>query len=125
MSSTTFPLQPDSLPHDEEDAGSQTTPESGPVSRATETTPSGKEAVQWKNVAETMGLLPAQIIAGRLQNEGIPARAWQESLGVVHGLTIGPLGTGYVSVPQEFVEQALEILDAEADDLDETEPDHP
>jgi hypothetical protein len=125
MSSTTFPLQPDSLPHDEEDVDSRPKPETAPVTRATETTPSGKETVQWENVAETMGLLPAQIIAGRLQNEGIPARAWQESLGVVHGLTIGPLGTGHVSVPREFVEQALEILDAEADDLDETEPDHP
>lgn len=78
--------------------------------------------MQWENVAETMGLLPAQIIAGRLQSEGIPARAWQESLGVVHGLTIGPLGTGFVSVPREYVETALDILaeDVEDPDADET-----
>ena len=79
-----------------------------------------------ENVAETMGLLPAQIIAGPLQSEGIPARAWQESLGAVHGLTIGPLGTGYVSVPQEYAAQARAILDEEETGyLDETYPDSP
>lgn len=75
-----------------------------------ETTPGGRESVKWEVVAETMGLLPAQIIAGRLQSEGLPARAWQESAGLVHGLTVGPLGTGYVSVPESVAEQAREIL---------------
>ncbi len=127
MSSTTFPLQPESLPHDEGDAVNRRhKSETTPGTQATETTPGGKESVQWENVAETMGLLPAQIIAGRLQSEGIPARAWQESLGAVHGLTIGPLGTGYVSVPQEYAAQARAILDEEETGyLDETYPDSP
>lgn len=83
-----------------------------------EKTPGGQDEVKWEVVAETMGLLPAQIIAGRLQSEGLPARAWQESAGLVHGLTIGPLGTGYVSVPESVAEQAREILnrDEEADE---------
>jgi hypothetical protein len=78
---------------------------------ATETTPAGRDPVHWEVVAETMGLLPAQIIAGRLQSEGIPARAWQESIGMVHGLYIGPMGTGYVSVPDDYADQATAILE--------------
>jgi hypothetical protein len=68
-------------------------------------------------VAETAGLAPAEIIAGRLQSEDIPARAWQEGAGQAFGLTIGLLGTGFVVVPEEYVDRAKEILDAE-DDFD-------
>lgn len=94
---------------------------------ATETTPAGREPVTWEIVAETMGLLPAQIIAGRLQSEGIPARAWQESIGMVHGLYVGPMGTGYVSVPDDYADQAVAILEAselaDDDDYDDDEDD--
>lgn len=72
------------------------------------------EQVKWEIVAETFGLLQAQIIAGRLQTEGIPARAWQESVGQVYGMTVGPMGTGFVSVPDNFVERVQEML---AEDL--------
>lgn len=72
---------------------------------------SGKnEEVRWQEVATTMGLTPAQVIVGRLRSEGIPARAWQEGAGQAVGLVVGPLGTGHVVVPEEFVEKALEIL---------------
>ena len=79
-------------------------------SRSKETTPKKRKAVQWKIVARTLGLTPATIIAGRLHAEGIPVRAWQEGAGQALGLTVGILGTGNVSVPEEFVEQALAIL---------------
>ncbi len=99
----------DSLPEDEESARS--------------TTPGGKEEVQWEVVAQMPGLLPARIVADRLRSEGIPVRFWQESVGQAFGMTVGPLGTGYVAVPEELAERALEILeenDAAAGKLDGT-----
>ena len=86
---------------------------------SSETTPGGDKETQWEVVRETMGLAPAEIIAQRLQAEGIPARAWQEGAGQAFGLTVGLLGTGYVVVPEPYVEQAREILDASDDDLEE------
>lgn len=78
--------------------------------------------VQWEEVATTDGLTQAQILAGRLQSEGIPARAWQESIGQSTGLVIGPLGTGHVLVPAAYVEQALSILaDVDEDIVEEDE----
>jgi hypothetical protein len=70
----------------------------------------GSGEIQWKVVARTAGLMPATIMAGRLQSENIPARAWQEGAGRALGLTIGILGTGYVAVPEEFVDKAQNIL---------------
>lgn len=72
----------------------------------------GEQEVRWEVVAETPGLLPARIIADRLQSEGIPAHAWQESVGQAYGMVFGPLGTGFVSVPESFVAAAQEILEA-------------
>ncbi|SRR5690606_21706554 len=115
MNSWTLPFEQSPLDgrNHEEDEGLVQAP-----AGSREKTPGGQDEVKWEVVAETMGLLPAQIIAGRLQSEGLPARAWQESAGLVHGLTIGPLGTGYVSVPESVAEQAREILnrDEEADE---------
>ena len=66
--------------------------------------------VSWKVVEKTAGLTPATIIADRLKTEGIPARAWQEGAGRAIGLTVGLLGTGYVVVPEEYVDEAEKIL---------------
>jgi len=99
----------DSLPEEEESVAS--------------TTPGGREEVQWEVVAQMPGLLPARIVAERLRSEGIPVRYWQESVGQAFGMTVGPLGTGYVAVPEALAEQALEILeadDAAAGKLDDT-----
>ena len=82
------------------------------------TSPGGQTEIQWKVVAETSGLTPATINVGRLKEEGIPARAWQEGAGQALGLTVGLLGTGYVVVPEEYEEEALAILD---NDFDEDE----
>jgi hypothetical protein len=64
----------------------------------------------WKVVEKTAGITPATIIANRLIYEGIPARARQEGAGQAIGLTVGLLGTGYVVVPEEFVDRAEKIL---------------
>jgi hypothetical protein len=78
--------------------------------------PQRQAAVRWVVIAETPGLLPAQIIADRLRSDGLPARAWQESIGQVYGIVTGPLGTGYVLVPAEYQAQALAVLETTADD---------
>jgi hypothetical protein len=73
--------------------------------------PGGYQEVKWEVVAQMPGITPATIVAGRLKAEGIPARVWQEGAGQALGLTVGLLGTGYVAVPQEYADQAMEILD--------------
>ena len=79
---------------------------------STDATPSGGQAViNWVVVAQTGGLMPAAILAGRLQTEGIPARYW--GVGDTFGLTVGILGTGNVAVPEEFADAALDILNDE------------
>ncbi|MCP4358130.1 MAG: hypothetical protein GY796_08970 [Chloroflexi bacterium] len=83
------------------------------------TTPGRQEEIKWKVVAEAPGITPATIIANRLHAEGIPARAWQEGAGQALGLTIGLLGTGHVAVPEEYEEQALDILNQDAEVFDE------
>lgn len=83
-----------------------------------ETTPGGSKETRWEVVSETMGKAPAEIIAQRLQAEGIPARAWQEGAGQAFGLTVGLLGTGYVVVPEPYAEKAREILEASDDDFE-------
>ena len=77
------------------------------------TSPGEQSEVRWEIVARMPGITPATILAGRLQAEGIPARAWQEGAGQALGLTVGLLGTGYVAVPEEYAEQAHEVLNTD------------
>jgi hypothetical protein len=91
---------------------------------AQETNPGEQKEIRWEIVARMPGITPATILAGRLQAEGIPVRAWQEGAGQALGLTVGLLGTGYVAVPEEYAAHALEILATDADwveDWDEEE----
>ncbi len=71
--------------------------------------------IKWEVVAKTFGLQEAQIIAGRLNANAIPVRAWQESAGGTIGLTVGLLGSGYVAVPEQYVDRALSLLEEEVD----------
>jgi len=79
------------------------------------------QQINWVVVEETMGITVAEIIAGRLQSEGIPARAWQEGAGGALGLIVGLLGTGHVVVPEEFADRARAILAADAAAMEEEE----
>jgi hypothetical protein len=87
---------------------------------AAEGMPGGDEPVRWEVIARVSGLTQAAILVGRLQAEGIPARAWQEGAGQALGLTVGLLGTGHVAVPAEYVAQAEALLDEEFE-VDEDE----
>lgn len=94
----------------------ETSTSSGPEKEGT----SGqRREVRWKEVATAAGITPAQILVGRLQSEGIPARAWQEGAGQATGLVVGLLGTAHVMVPEEFAEQAKAILEEGDDFIDE------
>ena len=100
-----------------------TTPSPRDQNSSDETTAGGKKEIRWEEVATTFGITPAQILVGRLQSEGIPARAWQESAGQATGLVVGLLGMGHVIVPEEYVEQALDILADVENDVDEEDED--
>jgi len=79
---------------------------------ANETTPGGQQEVRWVVVAEMPGLTPATIVAERLRLYGMPVRVWQESVGQAFGLAFGPMGTGYVAVPEQWAAEAQDILSA-------------
>jgi hypothetical protein len=85
--------------------------------------------VEWVKFWETPGSLAAEVIAGRLRADGIPAWVWQQGAGAAMGLTYGPLGRGHVMVPREELEHARKLMadglvpaesndDAPAEDLD-------
>jgi hypothetical protein len=46
-----------------------------------------------------------------LENEGIPVLLQYESAGIVYGLTVDGLGQVKILVPQEFAEEAAQILE--------------
>ena len=54
--------------------------------------------------------MEAQIIKGRLENEGIPALLSYESAGLVYGITINGLGEVKIMVPEHLAKEAKEIL---------------
>jgi hypothetical protein len=85
-----------------------------------ETTPGGEEVVKWVVIRTNISPGEAVVIRGRLESEGIPAVVQQEAVGSVLGLTVGPLGSARVLVPEPQAEQALEIL-AETFEIDEDE----
>lgn len=83
----------------------------------TETTSAHDEGVNWVNVATAVGTPNAVIIAGRLESYDIPTRVTQEPAGVhAIAVTVGLLGTARVWVPEEYQEQAEEILARDADE---------
>ena len=83
-----------------------------------ETTSGSSETTRWVTVGVNLSPGEAAIIKGRLESEDIPAVVQQEAMGVVLGLTVGPLGSAKVLVPEPLAERALDIL-AETFELDE------
>lgn len=77
-----------------------------------EITSSQEDNVEHKLVPvwDAANLLEAQIVKGRLESEGIPALVKGEALGEIYGLTTGPLAETTVLAPEQFAEQAIEIL---------------
>ena len=88
--------------------------------KSSETTPGGSHETRWVVVSNNLNPGEAMIIKGRLDSEEIPAVVQQEAIGSVMGLTVGPLGSAKVLVPEPLVERALAIL-AETFEVDEDE----
>jgi hypothetical protein len=63
-------------------------------------------------VLRTAGGVNADSILAALRGNGIPARAHQEALGAVLGLTVDGLGEVSILVPEEYESQARELLAA-------------
>ncbi len=66
-------------------------------------------------VWEAANRMEAEIVAGRLQSENIPAIIRGEALGAIYGLTTGGLAAAVVLVPAALAAKALEILNSEVD----------
>ena len=67
-------------------------------------------------VAVTAGMLPAQVLKGKLELAGIPVLLRYESAGIVYGITVDGLGQVQVQVPEKFAEDARSILAESQDD---------
>ena len=77
----------------------------------TGTTTSGStESTKLVVIAINLNPAEAAIIKGRLDSQDIPAFVQQEAMGSVLGLTVGPLGSAKVLVPEPLAERALDIL---------------
>ena len=65
-------------------------------------------------VYTSQGMLPAQVIKGKLESANIPVMLKYESAGQIFGLTVDGLGQVQVQVPIEFAEEALALIDEDA-----------
>ena len=74
------------------------------------------DAVYWEAVATASGMTQANIIAGRLESEGIPTKLHYESAGAIYAITIDGLGEVRILVPIADWERAKEILSYPYDD---------
>ncbi len=67
------------------------------------------ESPIWVELTRTFGLPEAQIIAGQLQAEGIPAKAIPLEAGGRLGITVGKLGEAAVMVPEHRLKEAEDV----------------
>lgn len=66
----------------------------------------------WVCVEEAHGHLEGEIIRASLEANDIPVQVFQESAGIVYGLTIGSLGLVKIWVPEEYEAAARELLES-------------
>ena len=83
------------------------------------------EEIKWVKFWETSGSISAEVIAGRLKSEGVPAWVWQQGAGTAMGLTYGPMGRGHVMVPEEQLDEARKIMATDLTPEAEEEGDWP
>ncbi len=72
----------------------------------------------WSVVFTASGMAQANIITGRLETEGIPARLKYEAAGTIYGITINGLGEVKVLVPAEDLARAGAVLNQSYDEQD-------
>jgi hypothetical protein len=72
-------------------------------------------------VYQSMGMLGAQVVKAKLEAAGIPTMLKYESAGLVFGLTIDGLGMVEVQVPEEYAEDAEDMVAEEPEGEPEAE----
>jgi hypothetical protein len=73
---------------------------------------------KWEVAFTASGMTNANIVLGRLETEGIPARLKYEAVGAIYAITIDGLGKVDILVPAKDMEKAREILARTYDDED-------
>jgi len=66
----------------------------------------------------SQGMLPAQVVRGKLESAGIPVLLKYEAIGQIIGLTVDGLGRVEVQVPEECAADAEYLLQEEEADAD-------
>jgi hypothetical protein len=67
---------------------------------------------KWVILLRAAGMVNAQIILGRLETDGIPARLHYESIGVIsYSLDVDGLGEVRILVPESCVAEARSALE--------------
>ena len=73
---------------------------------------------KWEVAYRASGMTNANIVAGRLETEGIPTRLKYEAVGAIYAITIDGLGEVKVMVPESLLDKAREVLLRSYDDKD-------
>jgi hypothetical protein len=63
----------------------------------------------------SQGMLPAEVVRGKLESAGIPSLLKYEAIGQIIGLTVDGLGRVEVQVPEEYVADANYLLEEEVE----------
>ncbi len=64
----------------------------------------------WKIVKIVNGLPEAYIVKGLLESNDIPVKLEYEAIGQIYGLTVDGLGQVRILVPEEFYEEAVDLV---------------
>lgn len=73
------------------------------------------EEIKLVQVYSVNGVLEGEMVRMFLEANGVKAEVFQESAGIVYGLTVGPLGEARIYVPvdqKELAEQLLRDMEA-------------
>lgn len=73
---------------------------------------------KWEVACTASGMTNANIVLGRLETEGIPAKLKYEAVGAIYGITIDGLGKVDILVPAGELSKAREVLEQTYDDGD-------
>jgi len=72
----------------------------------------------WVVAVTASGMAAAQVMAGRLEVEGIPVRLRYDVAGSLYAVTVNGLGAVKILVPEGYVGQARSILERTYDEGD-------
>ena len=73
----------------------------------------------------SQGMLPAQVVRGKLESAGIPVLLKYEAIGQIIGLTVDGLGRVEVQVPEEYGADAEYLLQEEEVDSESEDDSFP